>query len=97
MQDLQETDEDLEVLGALPETSPATDTYKLTPNSLVHFLGKRYRLVFILDYSPSTAVVVSFGAKFDSFLILKESVFDFRMRSKTAFCTIKFSCRFGIS
>ena len=52
-------EEDFEVLGALPEILPPLDSYILTPNSLVYFLGKRYRLVFILDYSPSTAVVVS--------------------------------------
>lgn len=66
----QRFSDDLEVIGVLPIAqsageAPMTETddsspqqYVVTPSTVVTFLAKRYRLVFLLDLSPSLAVVV---------------------------------------
>uniref|UniRef100_A0A915I716 Uncharacterized protein n=1 Tax=Romanomermis culicivorax TaxID=13658 RepID=A0A915I716_ROMCU len=43
------------VIGGLPE---GHNCYKLVPETLVTFIGRAYRLVCILDFSPSTAISV---------------------------------------
>ena len=56
-------DEDLEAVGIIPETPPPDwdwdvshlYRYRLTPRSKVQYLSQRYRLVYLLDLSPSTS------------------------------------------
>lgn len=42
------------------ETQGTCSRFRLVPSTVVHFVAKRYRLVFVLDFSPSTLSVVCF-------------------------------------
>lgn len=42
------------------ETQGTCSSFRLVPSTVVHFVAKRYRLVFVLDFSPSTLSVVCF-------------------------------------
>lgn len=58
-------EEELEVVSAIPLDVPLewdSDTshlykYRITQRTTLHFLARKYRLVFCLDLSPSTSVV----------------------------------------
>lgn len=39
------------------ETQGTCSSFRLVPSTVVHFVAKRYRLVFVLDFSPSTLSV----------------------------------------
>ena len=64
-----EEDEDLKIISIIGDVKqienedgiavPDTHNYKVVPNTRVTFLAKTYRLVFILDISPSIASAVS--------------------------------------
>ena len=59
--------DDLQVISAIPTAPPPdwdSDTghlykYRVTPSTLLVFLARRYKIVFCLDLSPSSAIVVS--------------------------------------
>lgn len=60
-----DNEEELEVVSVLPMDVPPewdSDTshlyhYRVTQRTTLHFLARKYRLVFCLDLSPSTSVV----------------------------------------
>ncbi|XP_050730013.1 KICSTOR complex protein SZT2-like isoform X17 [Eriocheir sinensis] len=62
---LSDNEEELEVVSVLPMDVPPewdSDTshlyhYRVTQRTTLHFLARKYRLVFCLDLSPSTSVV----------------------------------------
>ncbi|XP_063888022.1 KICSTOR complex protein SZT2-like isoform X5 [Scylla paramamosain] len=62
---LSDNEEELEVVSVLPMDVPPewdSDTshlyhYRITQRSTLHFLARKYRLVFCLDLSPSTSIV----------------------------------------
>ncbi|XP_069157334.1 KICSTOR complex protein SZT2 isoform X2 [Procambarus clarkii] len=62
---LRENEEELEVVSVIPVDIPQEwdyDTshlykYRITQGTTLHFLSRKYRLVFCLDLSPSTSVV----------------------------------------
>ena len=61
--ELEDSDSELIIISVLPKTIPSnTDVtqlqYRLTPHTNVTFLACRYRLVLVLDVSPSSASVV---------------------------------------
>ncbi|XP_071849509.1 KICSTOR complex protein SZT2-like isoform X4 [Apostichopus japonicus] len=64
-EELLQSKEELEVLSVLPvveESShdsdePSPTSYEILPSTHISFLARRYRMVFILDFSPSMASV----------------------------------------
>lgn len=60
-----ESEEELEVVSVIPMVIPPewdSDTshlykYRITQRTALHFLARKYRLVFCLDLSPSASIV----------------------------------------
>lgn len=55
--ELIESSEELEVLSIIPNNRESPGPYRLLPSTHVTFIGRRYRFVFCLDISPSSATV----------------------------------------